>query len=158
MYIVTGLIGRGDTLMRLGGTLAGQPYFSLSRGFAFLPLDDENLEKVVGPTDDEPIGTWQYLTPSLIDLLRTASKIGGLAYVETEYFGGIGGQGAAVFLAGEITFDPQCAEQGVINKALALLGVSSHPECVDAFEAIGLDRHRSNDDFRKGGTSAQREI
>jgi len=66
-------------------------------------------------------------------------------YFETSYFGGRGGQGAAVFQDGEIVFGPQWADTGPINRALGLLGVEVAPPAQDEFEAIGLHRHRDTE-------------
>ena len=63
--------------------------------------------------------------------------------------GGSGGQGAVVVQDGEVVFGPLFAEHGVINAALALLGASKSPDRFDAFETIGLDRYRCNDDYRE---------
>jgi hypothetical protein len=68
-------------------------------------------------------------------------------YFETEYFGGTGSQGAAVFRAGEVAYGPKAAVSGPINEALALLGVRTPSVGTDAFEAVGLGRHRRTDDW-----------
>ncbi len=63
-------------------------------------------------------------------------------YFETEYFGGDGGQGAALFHEGRVVFI-QSAKLGPINRALALLGVKVVSPAIDEFQSIGLDRHRT---------------
>lgn len=151
---VTGLIAHRETFEKLGSPLSAQPHFALQGGFGFLPLDYENLDDVVGFDAGEAVGKFEYLTPSLIDLLRSASKFGQLAYVETDYHGGIGGQGAAVFQDGEVVLGPLSAEGGAINEALALLGMSLQQGSIDGFAAIGFDRHRDNGGYRDGDASA----
>ena len=145
---VTGLIARRETFAKLGGALSGQPHFALKEDFGFLPLDHDNLDDLVGLDTGDAFGKFEYLTPTLIDLLREASKLAAFAYIETDYFGGIGVQGAAVFSDGEIVFGPANAESGAINEALALLGVIVRPGAHDAFAAIGLHRLRDNGDYR----------
>lgn|SRR5262245_28953220 len=151
---ITGLIARRETFAKLGSPLSEQPHFALNGGFGFLPLDHQNLDNVVGLDAGEAVGKFEYLSPNLIDLLRSASNFAPFAYVETEYFGGMGGQGAAVFRDGAIALGPLSAERDAINEALALLGVSVSPGSFDAFETIGLDRHRCNGDYREEGASA----
>jgi hypothetical protein len=84
----------------------------------------------------------QNLSQQLVDELRRSSRNGPLIYFETEYSGGSGGQGAALFQDGEIIFGPQWAEIGPINRALKLLGISVWPPAHDEFETVGLHRHR----------------
>ena len=72
-------------------------------------------------------------------------------YFETEYHGGHGGQGAAVFQNGELTFGPQWDELGPINHALMLLGVQIEPPAIDEFDTVGLCRHRTTEDWLTGG-------
>lgn len=145
---VTGLIARRDAFGTLDGALGAQPHFALKGDFGFLPLDYENLDDVVGVDTGKAVEKFEYLTPNLIDLLRSASKFAEFAYVETDYHGGTGGQGAAVFRKGDIVFGPASAENA-INEALALLGVLVQPGSHDAFASVGLDRHRDNGDYRE---------
>ncbi|MEZ5955214.1 MAG: hypothetical protein R3C13_13030 [Hyphomonas sp.] len=151
---ITGLAASRETFAMLGSLLSRQPHFALRENFGFLPLDDENLDDVVGLDTGNTLGGFKYLTQNLVDLLREASRSAAFAYIETNYFGGVGVQGAAVFREGEIVYGPVCAERGTINGALVLLGVPVQPGTSDAFAAIGLDRLRYNDDYREETSSA----
>lgn len=79
-----------------------------------------------------------------------------MAYVEAEYFGGVGTQAAAVWDARDLALgplieaeDPLAAERPFpISQALRRLGVSAQGY-VDEFEAVGLDKHRDMDDWLK---------
>lgn len=66
------------------------------------------------------------------------------AIIETEYFGGVGEQAAAVYRAGRELMPPSVAEFGPINAALRLLGIVQG-EHADEFNAVGLQRHRRFD-------------
>jgi hypothetical protein len=151
---ITGLIASQTTLAGLDAPFAKQPRFALAEGLGFLPLDYENLDDVVGHYAGGAVGKFENLTPKLIALLEKTSESCVLAYVETEYFGGTGGQSAVVFRQGKIVFGPTSAEGGVINEALGLLGVQASPDHFDAFESVGLQRHRSNEDWREAAESA----
>ena len=146
---ISGLITSRSTLSTLGGPFSAQPHFWLADGLGFLPLDFENLDHVVGLDAGGSVGKFEYLSPKLIELLEKISDSFTLAYVETEYFGGVGGQSAAVFHQGKIIFGPTSAEGGVINKSLALLGVKVRPGDFDAFDRVRLQRYRSNEDWRE---------
>jgi hypothetical protein len=150
---IAGIIARRDLFKSLEGELAGQPCFALAEGFAFMPLDCENLDAIAGLHDGRAISEFVYLTERLVELLRLASRNGELAYIETEYFGGTGGQGAVVFRGGEMASAPDWRERGAINSALSLMGVACKSDKPDAFETVGLDAHRSNQAFRETGTS-----
>lgn len=67
-----------------------------------------------------------------------------LGYIETEYFGGIGGQGAVFYEDGKMTIAPTWEDgfSGTINRILSELGVKIIGY-EDEFESIGLHRFRS---------------
>ncbi|MEM8695864.1 MAG: hypothetical protein AAGE05_07550 [Pseudomonadota bacterium] len=142
-HSISGVIAPKDTLAGLSGTFGTLRYAELEQGFAFLPLDDSDLGGIIDFDLADSIGRFGYLTPALLALLEKASTTGGLAYVETEYFGGMGNQGAAAFLDGSVALEPEVGI-GSINKALAVLGAKMTSGSFDLFDAIGLDRYRSN--------------
>ncbi|GAA2908919.1 hypothetical protein GCM10010517_75370 [Streptosporangium fragile] len=80
----------------------------------------------------------------LCDLVRevTGADEPRFAIVQTEYFGGVGGQWAAAF-AGERRLTTDGAS---INEALAALGVRASAS-MDEFDVIGLGEFRSNPDY-----------
>ncbi len=69
-----------------------------------------------------------------------------MAYVETDYFGGVGGQGAAVYSDRQVIMEPEWGESGSINRALKMIGVKRNL-LGDRFSALGLGAYRSNDDL-----------
>jgi len=76
---------------------------------------------------------------------------GGLAYVETEYFGGAGAQSAMAFVDGREVVAPQSARgAGPINQALRRIGVARTP-AEDEFDTIGLGERRSMADYEPEG-------
>jgi hypothetical protein len=93
------------------------------------------------------VNGFTYLSEQLIRELKIASSHGSLVYFETEYFGGNGAQGAAVFREGELIFGPQSGSFGPINQALAVVGVRVVPPASDEFETAGLHRHRHTEDW-----------
>jgi hypothetical protein len=64
------------------------------------------------------------------------------AIIATDYFGGVGSQGAAVYSGAELASDRITA----INGALAYLGVKAELG-QDEFDTVGLGRHRSMPDY-----------
>ena len=109
----------------------------LAFGLALIPITDELLDEV-GASGAS--GRFEKFTPAIADWLRAISASAPAAYIEAEFFGGVGGQGSAVWARGEQLLAPT-HDTEAINIALRLLGISrgaSH----DEFEAVGLPRHR----------------
>lgn len=150
---ITGVLGKVAALKSVGGRFTGQPCFALAEGFAFMPLDHENLDDIIGLHDENAIHDFVYLTPHLAEALRAASAGCDVAYIETEYHGGNGGQGALMLSNGESVYGPTWIEEdtGPINEVLKRLGISTKPGKHDAFDAVGLDDWRSNENFRERG-------
>ncbi|MBE1573065.1 hypothetical protein ACFORH_30690 [Amycolatopsis roodepoortensis] len=82
-------------------------------------------------------------------VLVACSEHGAVAYVEAEYFGGVGTQSAQVWDRGETVLGPlhlaedeQAPAAGSpISQALRRLGVAKGDH-FDEFDAVGLGRHR----------------
>ena len=112
----------------------------VQRGFAIVALFSEHCDhwaEQLGMPHDEP-------SEMLLDCPVThefARRLGfnHYALVETNYFGGIGTQCAAVFRGRAVEMAP--AKDG-INAALRRLGVECQAD-LDEFDTIGLGRHRS---------------
>lgn len=89
------------------------------------PIDADLIDAKIAPdtTLQETDETFMLLTVGLRRLLAETSEDGILAYIETEYFGGQGGQGAMVIQDGQEIMPPEWSESDTINKALRLLGL-----------------------------------
>jgi len=114
----------------------------LGSGVALIPITDELLHEV-GASGES--GQFYKFTPAVADWLRNISASATAAYVEAEFFGGVGGQGAAVWARGEQLLAPTHTTDA-INIALRLLGIS-RGTAHDEFEAVGLPRHRHTNDW-----------
>ena len=126
-----------------------------------------------------PIGQFEARELVGIDILlgERASVGGAIAYLETNYHGGYGYQGAALWRDGALVFgldvempqpapppppprglldrllgralppQPAPAPPGPVSRALAGLGIAADPGGDDAFFAFGLGLVSSNEDF-----------
>lgn len=112
------------------------------------PIDSQLIDAKIGPniTPQETDQTFTLRTVELRRLLAKLSADGILAYVETEYHGGQGGQGAVVIQDGKEIMPPEWSESDTINRALRLLGVGS-TNTEDEFLMLGLGMSRDNDDL-----------
>ncbi|MDQ1051935.1 hypothetical protein [Streptomyces sp. V4I2] len=121
---------------------------SLGQGLLLMPMTDALFDSVADGSDAGPLGFWR-LPGGFEKTLADWSTAGPVAYVEAEYFGGVGEQQAAVWDGGAIVLGPLRVPEGqpfppagsAISQALRQLGVvASTGE--DEFSAVGLDRHR----------------
>jgi hypothetical protein len=84
-------------------------------------------------------------------LAIATTKGGALAYIETEFFGGTGGQSAMAIVDGRERMAPQQAKGiGPINQALRVIGVK-HAADLDEFDTLGLGERRSMSDYDPEG-------
>lgn len=118
-----------------------------SVGFSIIPIDSHFIDSVSQP-GPPPVSDEEFmlLTGGFCEFLKQLSQLGSIAYIETEYFGGTGGQGAAVYDQGAEVKAPKWSAAGEINTALALVGVPKS-WFIDRFATIGLRAYRSNDDL-----------
>ena len=166
---VTGLIAESKTLNRITQEYSLPSPITLSQGFSLLPLSYEVLDQLV-PESDGSLDNFCFLSPALISVIKSISLNSNIVYFETEYLGGVGSQGVAVFCNGELVYAPERSKFGrnlaeftllrilcrrknakfaPINKALSYLGVKILNSCLDEFESIGLHRNRSTDEAKK---------
>jgi hypothetical protein len=150
-HFVTGLIARHAALRAFAVAKSLPAPIVLTEILSLLPLGPDALERLMPDEQYEFYGGFNFLSPRLASVFKRASERAMLLYFETEYFGGMGSQGAAVFRDGELVFGPQAAELGPINNALAVLGVRTVPPAVDEFETVGLQRFGSNEEWLDAG-------
>lgn len=81
------------------------------------------------------------------NIIHELSAEGPIAFVETDYFGGAGTQSATVWLN---RIKKDFNDIDAINQALKLIGVHADGYA-DEFDAVGLDRFRSNEDWLELG-------
>lgn len=149
-HFISGIIGPFQPLREFASDSALHTPTRLRGGtLGFLPLSDEHLDNLF-PSQGEWANSMMYLSCALKSTLAQLSSTCCIAYVETEYFGGDGTQGATVYKHGHCILEPVTAESHVISQALKLLGVTVRPDQADEFEAVGLHCYRSNDDWIAG--------
>ena len=145
-HSVTGFISSSGTGAR---ALAAEPRLrsvNLEQDAVLFPLSDDLMDEIFPPSQDHGPKEFTYLSPPVMEFLRSLSVHGPIAYFETEYHGGSGGQSAVVFQGGQVAFGPKRGEIGPINEALQFLGIKGFAQ-PDEFQAVGLWRHRFTDDW-----------
>lgn len=124
----------------------------LGSDLALVPLTGDLSGSIA--VGESPVHGFRTLLPRLAESLATASHTAPVAYVEAEYFGGVGTQHAALWSGGRLTLGPLTLgeneprpEAGTpLSRILAALGVprTGHQ---DEFDTAGLDRHRHTEDW-----------
>lgn len=133
---ILAFIGSAAQLTALAAILKLPEPRSLSPDLKALPVEEDFG---CAHFDD---GEWAPPT-AVLQLLAQHSRTAPMAFVETDYFGGTGGQGAVVFGNGIAIYGPEWDSIGPINRALALLGVEVTPPMTDEFDATGLGSIRT---------------
>ena len=148
------VIGKEPSIGRFLKLWPGSRAVPLKDGWQAIPMDHGLYEKIEaafpGSTrppqlDVSPFG----LESALMEATRDG---GGLAYVETEYWGGSGGQSAMAVVDGRITREPERSRGagGPINSALRAIDVVKVGD-MDEFDTIGLGERRTMSDYEPEG-------
>ncbi|MFD0419649.1 hypothetical protein [Streptomyces sp. NPDC127108] len=147
-YELHAVIAEGALLRGAVREMAAARLAPLGQGLALMPMTDELFDAVTDGGPVSPLGFWRL--PGGFDThLANWSATGPIAYVEAEYFGGVGEQRAAVWDGGTLALGPLHVGEGQdvpaagspVSRALRRLGaVAGTAE--DEFAAVGLGRHR----------------
>jgi hypothetical protein len=143
-YSVYALLGYEIALRQRMILFPGAVVIPLRQGIAMTPITKPLVEGLgeEQPGIEVPAGFYK-LTPSLLLTAQTISIKTPVAYIEAEYFGGVGEQSAMVWDQGRVVLGPLVATSDAINAVLRFFKVKVG-DCVDEFEAVGLGKHRSN--------------
>jgi len=152
-HCVQAFIGLKASLDFMQQRFGASRVVELNQGLFLLPLTEDFYDALPSALDTfEWSGEFRFLflDSKVVTLLKEASKDETIAYVETEYFGGEGGQGAMVASGGEVVFGPADSD-GSINAALRLLGATR--ACPELSNRKGLyfvntSRHYARDEER----------
>ena len=152
-YTLEAVVGSVGVLAVATSRLPAAVVVPLRQDLALLPMTDELFDAVTDGSVDRPLG-FRTLPGGFDRALASWSSAGPIAYVEAEFFGGVGTQRAALWVAGELVLGPVSVsedrpfvpEEGPVSRVLARLGVRRDGHR-DEFDAVGLGRHRSTADW-----------
>jgi hypothetical protein len=154
------IIGKGGAISAFLRQWPVARAVDLNDGWKAIPVDEplHNAVEAAYPGSERPSGF--DVSPFGLDrVLATATASGGgLAYVETEYFGGAGEQSAMAYVDGREVMAPQRSRGGggPINQSLRAIG-AARTEANDEFDTVGLGLHRSMDDYSPEGPRRLRQ-
>ncbi|MFF5438484.1 hypothetical protein [Streptomyces achromogenes] len=151
------MVAEDDVLRGVSRDVAEARVVALRQGLSLVPMTDELVDAVADGGDAEVLG-FRRLSAGFERMLAGWSVAGPLAYVEAEYFGGVGEERAAVWADGALVWGPLdvpvkrwfSRPVGPVSQALRRLG-ARRGLGGDEFGAVGLDRHRWTDDWAASG-------
>ena len=121
----------------LPSTLVSAP---LPQGFRLIPITEalfDEIARLYESSEGDPHPAFWRLSASLRLFLLALSQKDGVAYIETDYFGGGGEQAAAAWLHGDLIAPPRRGALGPINDSLRSIGVTIQG-ARDEFEVLQL--------------------
>jgi hypothetical protein len=152
-YTLCALVARPPAAVVLRAE-AGLGAVELAQGLWMVPLG-RSARGELGEREAGVSGFW-CLTAGIEGLARHASLAGPVGYLEAEFFGGVGTQAAVAWWDDKVLVDPSSVELGgpdsvelarsPFNQVLRRLGVLRR-EAADEFDAVGLNRYRSTEDW-----------
>jgi len=148
------IVGRGEAVAAFLRQWPVARAVHLRGGWQAIPVDDALHAAIEAAHPGAKRPPELDVSPLGLDRALAAATEGGggLAYVETDYFGGSGGQSATAWVDGREAMAPQRSRGGggPINQSLRAIGVA-RSEADDEFDAIGLGERRSMSDYEPEG-------
>ena len=163
---ITAIVGTREALAPFIDRLGPPRPTALAFDLVIAPLDERRLDEIAMSTEPSFSG-FTYLTPAMADEIGRVVRNGRILYMETDYFGGMGRQGVALFdggvlrwkrahssfedgksksLLGRLFAGRGMLETSPISQGLSDLDVVPAPGR-DEFDTIGLGRFRTLDDL-----------
>lgn len=154
MHSVEAIITTENFAQELAGTFVSLRRVTLTQGYIMIPLTEalkDDIEELIG-MPSMAYDCFHKLSDSIVQMIKDARCADKVAYVETEFFGGVGEQAAIVWENGDIIYGPEFADNcsQPINRALKILGVRII-KSPDEFEEINLHWIRSTEKWYELG-------
>jgi hypothetical protein len=179
VYALDAVVGDAAVLREHAAGLDDVVIVPLCQGLALVPVTDPAFVALTGsppgrraePSGEDPFAL--VMAPAFARILAGWSGRAPLAFVEADFWAGDGNQSAVVWRQGRRAWGPAYdrdfdgpREGWPINAALAELGAqprsSVRLRCghdpappVDLFAAVGLGRHRDNDEWARNAECAE---
>ncbi len=157
-YYLKAVLGELKRLQAVASAMPPSVVVPLADELGLIPLTEELFDAINKGSAENYEKTEQqhftYLSTQVASWLEALSARTTIAYVEAEYFGGVGDQCAVAWQDG-IEVSPPTKAKDSINQALRLLGVRALSG-QDEFDTVGLGRHRTMEGWVDEGIARQR--
>ncbi|MFI2435226.1 hypothetical protein [Streptomyces sp. NPDC018693] len=152
-YDLKAVVADSELLTAVTAELPSARITRLRHGLTLMPVTDALLTVLGVESQVRRVGFWN-LTAELDQRLAEWSKGGPVAYVESEYFGGVGEENAVVWRDGSVVLGPlhllenetAPVEGTPVCRALRELGITASG-AQDEFTIVGLGDHRDTEDW-----------
>ncbi len=143
-HCIRAFVGKSETVNRLADAWLRESIM-LPQDFALLFLSDDFFDDIeeLANIKNELNNRLTHFTSAISQVMEEHSINSCLCYIETEYFGGAGGQGGVLYRHGHIEIQPAW-EDGIINRILSAMGVVKQDNH-DEFDSIHLGWWRKMD-------------
>jgi hypothetical protein len=163
-HCIQAVVARVAVLDEIQQRFPGVRTTALPQGFGMIPATDSLLASAAPDWQTaEPEAFRVMLSWAFLRTLLDFSRLGPVVYLETEYWGGDGGQAAVLLKEGRIAPGPlsewtaagapplsfERRLESPINRCLREAGVC-RTRTEDEFDALGLGRFRGMEDFEEG--------
>lgn len=148
-YYLQALICKSQSLKNKVNSFSFEHRIHLAQDFTMIVVTDGLCEEVADKyfcDEHEPYKEFSMFSGSLAEWAKELSNLTPIAYLEAEYFGGVGGQSAIVWGKSNVVLGPLSGKSGPINKALQFLGAQA-VGARDEFDSVGLNRERNAEDW-----------
>lgn len=142
-HCIKAVIGKRPDIQRLAEDWVCAKLTGLPQDFAMVPVTIrllEDVEECIELDEIEGFPGLDGLDSSVLWLLENYSFRTKLAYIETDYFGGVGTQGGVLYENGHEKISPQTGS-GTVNVLLKELGAWRKPNA-DEFDCLELGKYR----------------
>jgi hypothetical protein len=144
-YYLKAFIGSPDVIEKFAGSYNYGKAIKLNDSISIMPFTHEFFDEINKKMTSENILSFEFLTTNIEDSALNLIGLRPIAYIEAEYFGGVGGQMGIIWKDGNrfLEFD---YDQGVINSILKYFGVVA-VSGLDEFDTLKLGRFRDTIDW-----------
>jgi hypothetical protein len=155
MHIVEAIIAKKEITKDIEERFVLAKSIELAQGYAMVPLTDELKDDIDDLVGNENIvhDCFEKLSYSICEVILDTARSYEVAYIETEYFGGEGGQSAMVWKDGKVVFGPTSSKDtdSPINEALKTIGVRVIKK-QDEFDEMKLGWNRDTEKWYKSSS------
>lgn len=143
-HCIQAIIGKHESVEKIADNWNCAQEIELPQGYGMVFLTNALIEDITEllnvPDEDFGYPILNYFTIAADKFLQEYSVHTKLAYIETDYFGGVGTQAGVLYENGCVSVKPHSGK-GTINQLLKELGVWCEPD-KDAFDSLNLGRYR----------------
>ncbi|MHA3774770.1 hypothetical protein ACXR0O_24880 [Verrucomicrobiota bacterium sgz303538] len=153
------IIGPRESALEFAARWQRAHTMPLAQGFLLIPVTEVLLDDIAelhGSTKPDPFAVFSHFSDGLAVSIADSATNGPLAYIETEYFGGVGEQYAILWENGHVALGPLTSETKWSGHELIQTPAGDSSIC-QVLRRMGVWKQGSQDEFDALGLGAFRE-